>query len=595
MTVAVDSVVKGESLNIAQFLKENHHIPDYQRDFTWNSRRIAQLWLDLIDLYRKNSVNDVLVAKPEGYYLGAVVTIAQKGSPDDVVDGQQRLTALTTLAAVLADAVRALPVNKQPHALLTTLEQLITQGLVGGKSAARLTFADSEMNDFYRESTILCISRKQRAQYWESSSAAAMLKRAKGKSPMALLKAAFETHYDQLDRFLDEVKPNKRAGRLALFAQIFGECVVVLKISAGSYSNAYSIFESLNFRGAPLSQADLIKNELLKQASASGRIHITTAWREIKELAEDAESVNLPELIYLSHLSRYKKINGSQLFEDVKSKAASQAKSVAYIDGVKADAEALVALKKDQPSYWTDDTKWALKDIFDVLGAKLAIPFLLAAYRHKGLHKNSAAEFESLVKTCMNFTFRYMKLGDGDTSTFSKATNEAALSIAQNKLLTSISSSLRAYAPDHEFREQFEKFSTTRPKLAYFSVYWIEREIMAGKGVVPLQHGIHQNIEHIMPKKPDINWPAATNLKAQDPDDFDYQLWRVGNLIPLPAGINKSIKNKAISYKLAAYKNANLDSPKQIAKYLNGGAWDKVAIDKRQKALAAIAVSAWIL
>lgn len=597
MTVAVESVVKGISLNISTFLKQNHHIPDYQRDFTWNTRLITQLWVDLVGLYERSSKNDVLAANPEGYYLGAIVAIAQANATDDVVDGQQRLTALNTLVTVLIDKVKSLPAKYQQMGLVNTLEQLVSQGLVNGNLAARLSFSDSEMNEFYLNSTVRAQTPLDRKNYWNSAKAQILLKRSKGKSPMALLKAALETHQSELDSFLQGLSVKQQGVRIALFSRIISECVVVLKITAGSYSNAYTIFESLNFRGAPLSQADLIKNELLKISTPSAQAHIVSTWRDLKKVGDDIGIVTLPEMIYLSHISRFDRIASSRLFEDVKTKAGQSAKAVAYMDNVRTDANSLLAMKECQPSFWTDDTKLALNDIFDVLGAKLVIPFLMSAYRKKGQHKNSASEFESLVKIAMNFTYRYMKLGAGDTGAFSKAINEAALAIENNSSASSISSALKKYAPDHEFREQFKKFSTDRPKLAYFSLYWLERVLVAGKGATPVLHGVQQNIEHIMPKKPDANWPAAVALKSKDAEEFDYQLWRIGNMIPLPASLNKSIKNKSIKDKLPAYQKTNLASPAQVVNYTgaNGTVWDEAAIERRQSALAATAIKAWAL
>ena len=47
-------------------------LPDYQRDFAWNSDKMTQLWEDLkLHLFTKSQLNAKKMKN--GYYLGAVV------------------------------------------------------------------------------------------------------------------------------------------------------------------------------------------------------------------------------------------------------------------------------------------------------------------------------------------------------------------------------------------------------------------------------------------------------------------------------------------------------------------------------------------
>ena len=75
-------------------------LPKYQRDFAWNSQKIITLWEDMlqhsIDHSQKNSDR-----KP--FFLGTIVTESQ--NPINLVDGQQRFTALTIIASAIRDAL----------------------------------------------------------------------------------------------------------------------------------------------------------------------------------------------------------------------------------------------------------------------------------------------------------------------------------------------------------------------------------------------------------------------------------------------------------------------------------------------------------
>jgi uncharacterized protein with ParB-like and HNH nuclease domain len=71
-------------------------IPDYQRPYAWQVEQAAQLLEDLVEALDRGD--------DEPYFLGSVVLVKRRESSDaEVIDGQQRLTTLTILLAVLRD------------------------------------------------------------------------------------------------------------------------------------------------------------------------------------------------------------------------------------------------------------------------------------------------------------------------------------------------------------------------------------------------------------------------------------------------------------------------------------------------------------
>lgn len=92
-------------------------------------------------------------------------------------------------------------------------------------------------------------------------------------------------------------------------------------------------------------------------------------------------------------------------------------------------------------------------------------------------------------------------------------------------------------------------------------------------------------------------------MEKNNPDEFNEYLWKIGNLIPLPASINKSLQNKPINLKLQdpsgidySSTNHSLRSPQTISSFLVSGQWTKESIDSRQKELAEkLALKAWAL
>src|SRR5665811_1063776 len=72
------------------------HIPEYQRPYAWETEQALQLLDDLAESLDRD--------EDEPYFLGSIVLVKEKGvAAAEVIDGQQRLTTLTILLAVLRD------------------------------------------------------------------------------------------------------------------------------------------------------------------------------------------------------------------------------------------------------------------------------------------------------------------------------------------------------------------------------------------------------------------------------------------------------------------------------------------------------------
>jgi hypothetical protein len=598
--IPASSVVGGSPKNVTDLLSAEYDVPAYQRDFVWQARTVKQLWDDLIEHYRRNASAEQLPS-PEGYFLGAMVVIEHaEDKPLEVVDGQQRLTTLSTIASVLLDKLEMLPADDQRRG---GYEQRLTGMLArfdGQQWNSNLRFTDEDLQRFFLESCKGKTTWNEKQAYWGSDWCVQRL--SKRKSPIARVREAIDCGYETFNMFLnDQPDPALKIARLSSFVRLVTEAVVVLRITAKSYKNAYSIFESLNNRGVPLSQADLIKNELLKVAPPFDRGDITENWTAVRQHVDAFESVQLPELLHFSYLSRYGRVKAKELYVAAKGKfvGSQGGYSKRYSEDLLSDAEALDALTENFRSTWTPETNNMLKDIKNVLGVKLCYPFLIAAFRK---HQANSQLFESHVKAVMNFVFRYMKVLEGNIEALAGIISDASSLVNDGKPLNEIRDLFRNHATDMDFAKEFESVSLPNTKLAYFAVYYLEKVQMAG--AIPIEHGLDQNLEHIMPKSPTSkDWPDALAEKTNNPDGFKDYLWRVGNLLPLPATINKSIKNRGIKYKI---KNSTknhynapslaLLSPKSVTQFVVKRRWTHSSIEKRQKDLAKkFAVSAWAL
>ena len=78
-------------------------VPLFQREYRWKQDRWETLWNDLNELYEED--------QPRPHFLGSIVTLPIEPVPAGIskfllIDGQQRLTTLMVLLAVIRDRAR---------------------------------------------------------------------------------------------------------------------------------------------------------------------------------------------------------------------------------------------------------------------------------------------------------------------------------------------------------------------------------------------------------------------------------------------------------------------------------------------------------
>lgn len=84
-------------------------VPLFQRPYSWDAKEWKILWADLADLCE--------IDDPRPHFMGSIVTMPTVSVPEGVskyllIDGQQRLTTIFVLLALLRDLAKN---NNQPH------------------------------------------------------------------------------------------------------------------------------------------------------------------------------------------------------------------------------------------------------------------------------------------------------------------------------------------------------------------------------------------------------------------------------------------------------------------------------------------------
>lgn len=90
---APTSLVDPDAVSLEDVLTRELEIPDYQREFAWRTNDWTHLWTDIEVLARENLGKSKDLS---AHFIGPIV-IADGVGRSQVIDGQQRLTALSVL------------------------------------------------------------------------------------------------------------------------------------------------------------------------------------------------------------------------------------------------------------------------------------------------------------------------------------------------------------------------------------------------------------------------------------------------------------------------------------------------------------------
>lgn len=271
-------------INVDQGAREHFHVPKYQREYTWKKWQWEQLLNDIED-------ND------PGYFMGSIICVNDMQSISagdelifEVVDGQQRLTTLSLLLATIYAKLNAAmatydPVDEQDKEEARSCITNIRAKLVKRKKDAK----QGESGAFKVGKNVYFLRVQPSAQNHNMADYLYLLSEAgliesQPKQPYCgnrLLGRAYAYFEEKISADVtDLLKLMERINQL-MFVQI----------TVGSQADAFTLFESLNNRGVPLSAMDIIKNKMLAQMEKKHAVDIDESferWQGLIEAIPDA-------------------------------------------------------------------------------------------------------------------------------------------------------------------------------------------------------------------------------------------------------------------------------------------------------------------
>lgn len=245
-------------------------IPKYQREYIWGTRQWEQLFDDLIE----NS---------DGYFLGSIICINTTqdsiNSPKfEVVDGQQRLTTISIFMTALYSELNELYNDLDEDQQADVLQ--IKRRLVLKKTTEDVRIVPQVQNHNY-------------ADYMGLLAENGLI------PPRKYPNFAGNRRIVQANRYFKkriQAELEEDIDKVAKLFEILDKInsAILVMIDVSNHADAYTLFESLNNRGTPLTAVDLIKNLLLSKLDVSDNENLDyyfNRWTEVIDYIGDEYSV----------------------------------------------------------------------------------------------------------------------------------------------------------------------------------------------------------------------------------------------------------------------------------------------------------------
>ncbi len=527
---------------------QQYLIPLFQRPYTWEARQWGTLWSDLDELRQDE--------KPRHHFIGSVVTMPATSVPEGVskfvlIDGQQRLTTLLILLAAVRDKARV----GGDARLAEKIDDLMLKN------------RHQDGNDVYK--VLPTQTRGDRPAFCAIMD---------GSAPAGEGRIGAAYAY-----FGKKLRTQTAPGLETLYTLICKNLILV-SIVLDKDDNPHLIFESLNGKGEPLAQADLIRNFFFM------RIHADTqdkVFRDCWQPMEKSLGDQLTEYIrhYLMRDGRV--VKKGDVYLTVKELVEQRDDG-----GVRAYLDELAAYS----GYYAKLTDPAGEGSRALAGrlarlnrfeATTAYPFLLNVYHDYARGRVTEGDFAAVLDVLETFLIRRFVCGV-PTNALGKIFIALYAQAAGGPLLDGVKRVLadKNFPRDKQFRDQFVTLQLygggDRRDKAKLILDRLEDSFEHKESVDTAA----LEIEHVMPQTLTEGW------KGQLGDDWaaahEYWLHTVGNLTL--TGYNPELSNAEFPKKQVILAKSHVE----MSRYFSDvEAWNGDAVGRRGEALAERASAIW--
>lgn len=541
-------------------------VPVHQRPYAWKLGNVTALWDDL---------QRARLEAPEGYFLGQLVLgdADPNAATAKVIDGQQRLATITLLYAAAVRLFHNGGDGERAGYFRTRFLQDLNPATLERRPKLQLTVDD----DVFFQALVTAASAEPAQQLPAPSRESHKLLLAAytflSEKLAAATAAAGTSWQTQLVQILDFVEKS----------------VEIIEIQVGSDQNAYLIFETLNDRGVRLTTADLLKNMVYGKAGPQLGV-VQDAWTR---MVQNLDSLNDDDAVttFLRHhwISTEAHVREKELYKKISSSVNTSTAVVQLTSGLVPSSDNYAALLSPSDPQWTSTPARDALELIRLFRVITVRPLLLAI-----VEGTSGTMQAAMLVAVGSWSLRLAVAGGLGTGTTEEALGAAARAVRTGSVASV--AALRAHlgnviVDDETFRTAFSTYRPSNTKQSRHLLIALEKQAAryAGDPVeqVPNPNETVVNLEHVMPRRPDVAGPWATLATS---DQYSVYVARLGNHALMLATANMAVANDDFTTKQAAYVSSTLRLTNELSLLT---AFTFAEVDARQNAMAALAVKAW--
>jgi Protein of unknown function DUF262/Protein of unknown function (DUF1524) len=540
-------------------------IPSYQRPYAWGADQVFELFNDLLDSLREGPISlDIQELSP--YFLGSIVLIKAAESPNaDVVDGQQRLTTLTILLAVLRDASQG--------DLKGSLQRMIFQkkdDLTGDPECFRLKVRNRDQEFF-------------KAYIQEPAGTNRIPGSDVDLSDSQVRMRGNAIKCKELVGTLNDIERD----RLAKY--IVQRCYLVV-VSAENQDSAYKVFAVMNDRGLDLSTTDILKAEVLSQfqGSEAEETKYTEVWENLEdELGRD----NFENLFSHIRMIRVRDKARKSLVEEFKKSVLKDTTSKSFIDDQLIPCATIFEKILDS-AYEAHSKSDEINQYLRILNRLDNDDWIPVALNYISRNREKPEAILMFLSALERLAYSMFIRRDYPTTRIRR----------YGQILKSIADDDDLYSNGSPLDLTTIEIAETKEKLGgpIYTLTRVARPVLLRLDEVLSAGGARYDfatisVEHVLPQSP----PAGSEWCSIFPVLEEREAWvhRLGNLALLPFRKNSQASNYDFEKKKNVYflKDGKVAPFPLTTEIIGTDVWNQKALEERQDRLFGVLVNTWRL
>lgn len=526
---------------------QQYIVPLFQRFYVWEKTYWDTLWTDLMDLIEDDDPQRT-------HFLGSVVVIPATDSAPGLprfilIDGQQRIATLLVMLTVLRDGAR----QADDTELAAEIEQrFLVNQFKRGDDAYKLLLSQSDRIAFQH------------------------LIQAKTPRPDHRLCQCY-------DFYARKVNAPHAPDRRALLSAAMDRLALVT-ITLAPTDNPYLVFESLNFKGHKLTEADLIRNYLFMRIPADQQ---EALYQQYWSPMQDALGDDLTEYVRHFLMRSGAFVKQSEVYVTLKSRLA-QSDPRAALEELATFARYYAKLLA--PDHEPSKTLSAALERINRLDVTTVYPFLLNVYHDYARHAMVEAAYVEVLATLENYLVRRFVCGLATNQLNKIFPTLYAQTQQQNTtgFVPALRQSLqtKGYPSDAQFRAKLREVKLYgRGALEQKARFLLETLEQSYQHREPVDLA-SLTIEHVMPQTLTDEW--RSHLGAEWQTTHELYLHTLGNLTL--TGYNSPLSNSQFADKRQQFTKSHVELNRYFKTVEH---WRKEDILRRAAVLTEQALQCW--